>query len=116
MQRNWNYQPGPNHFQNMYPPQFPFQNQGSFHGMKSPYEQFQKPPMPMGKYPMNQGGGPMGGPYPKGPNPLLQAFQDQNGQMDFDKVFSTVGQVVNTVHQVQPLVKQVGSMIKGFKV
>ncbi|QHS24108.1 hypothetical protein GWK91_14800 [Virgibacillus sp. MSP4-1] len=116
MQRNWNQQPNP--FQQMYPPQSQYSYQSPNYpkpnqGMNSPYESFQKPPMPIGQnsMPPNQ----MGGPYPKGANPFLQAFQDQNGQMDFDKVFSTVGQVVDTVHQVSPIVKQVGSFMKNFK-
>lgn len=42
-------------------------------------------------------------------------FKDENGQMDFDKIFSTVGQFTNTVKQVTPMFQQVGSLIKVFR-
>lgn len=48
-------------------------------------------------------------------NGLFNYFQDKNGQMDFDKMLSTVGQVTNTVKQISPMVKQFGSIIKSFK-
>src|SRR5699024_11432066 len=44
-------------------------------------------------------------------NNLKAYFQDSNGQVDFDKMFSTVGQLANTVQQVSPVIKQVGSLI-----
>lgn len=46
---------------------------------------------------------------------VLHYFQDENGQMDFDKVMSTVGQVSNTVKQISPMVKQFSSIMKSFK-
>lgn len=46
---------------------------------------------------------------------VLSYFQDENGQMDFDKMMSTVGQVANTVQQISPMVKQFSSIMKSFK-
>ncbi|MYL46288.1 hypothetical protein GLV94_11605 [Virgibacillus halodenitrificans] len=48
-------------------------------------------------------------------NGLLNYFQDNEGQMDLDKMLSTVGQLANTYHQVSPIVKQFGSFIKNFR-
>ncbi len=36
-------------------------------------------------------------------------------QLDLDKVLSTVGQIANTYHQVSPIVKQFGSVMKLFR-
>ena len=96
-----------------FPKQFPFSTNpyyGTPEAPKSPYEYFQKPPLPYGPS-QQQGFTPKG----RGGNPLLQTFVNEKGQMDFDKMFSTVGQIVNTVHQVQPLVQQVGTIMKSFK-
>lgn len=49
------------------------------------------------------------------PNNVMGYFQNENGQMDFDKMLSTVGQIANTYHQVSPIVKQVGALIKTFR-
>ncbi|MBB6454180.1 hypothetical protein HNQ94_002631 [Salirhabdus euzebyi] len=85
-------------------------------GSSTPYEQFQKPPMPMGYFPMQQGNNYGANSFgPKNMNGFMKYFQDQNGQMDFDKMFSTVGQMANTFHQVSPIVKQLGTFMKGFK-
>jgi len=40
-------------------------------------------------------------------------FQDDEGQLDFDKVLNTAGQVGNTYQQFSPLVKGIGSFFKG---
>jgi hypothetical protein len=100
-----------------FPNKFPFNQQPSaFPNMyKSPYEYFQKPPIPLGGFNQHANWKQGGGHFKKGANPLISSFQNANGQMDFDKIFSTVGQLVNTVNQVTPLVKQVGSIMKGFK-
>ncbi|MDV2583393.1 YppG family protein [Alkalibacillus haloalkaliphilus] len=44
---------------------------------------------------------------------LLQYFQDENGEVDLDKVFKTLGQVVQITQQVSPLVKTLNSMVRG---
>jgi hypothetical protein len=54
----------------------------------------------------------MAGAIPKG---LMGYFQDEQGQLDFDKMMSTTGQVMKTVQQVSPIVKGIGSFVKGIK-
>ncbi|WP_102029353.1 YppG family protein [Salirhabdus sp. Marseille-P4669] len=110
MNHQWGqYHNGPVHYvPPSFPPKFPFQSTPNQGQPVTPYENFQKPPIPLNSY-GNQTQ------VQKGMNPIIQQFQNSNGQIDFDKVFSTVGQIVNTVNQVQPLVKQFGSIMKGFK-
>jgi hypothetical protein len=123
MYRQWgNYQNNPmNVVPPTFPQKFPFQstpyqtNQQQSFGASTPYEYFQKPPIPMGNFQQQQGGQQGNPMINKGVNPLMQHFKNPNGQMDFDKVFSTVSQMVNTYHQVSPLVKQIGTFVKGFK-
>ncbi|MDY0410442.1 hypothetical protein ACFFIS_16345 [Virgibacillus soli] len=43
-----------------------------------------------------------------------EMYPNQKGQFDLDKVLTTVGQLANTYHQVSPIVKQVGSLLKTF--
>ncbi|MCP8618098.1 YppG family protein [Salirhabdus salicampi] len=93
-------------------PQIP-QHQGNVQ-YQSPYEQFMKPPIPMENYAHHQ---PHQHHYmPKPNHPLIQHFQGQDGQVDFDKVFNTVGQLVNTAHQVAPIIKGLSTLAKSFKV
>ncbi|MDQ0352966.1 hypothetical protein J2R98_002817 [Alkalibacillus filiformis] len=44
---------------------------------------------------------------------LLQYFQDENGEVDLDKVFKTLGQVVQITQQVSPLIKTLNTMVRG---
>lgn len=46
---------------------------------------------------------------------FMNQFKNEDGQMDMDKVLSTVGQLANTVQQVSPVIKQVSSIIKAFR-
>ncbi|MBU5268140.1 hypothetical protein [Virgibacillus proomii] len=85
--------------------------------LQTPYDYFTKPPQPMNwpgiksessqqnaqqntnpqaNYPPNQ---------PPGPGQAL----------NLDKMLSTVGQLANTYHQVSPIFKQFGSLIKTFR-
>lgn len=50
----------------------------------------------------------------QGPGILAQ-FQTQEGQMDVQKMLSTVGQLANTVQQVSPVIKEIGAMIRVFR-
>ncbi|GAA0452522.1 YppG family protein [Alkalibacillus silvisoli] len=43
---------------------------------------------------------------------LMQYFQDENGEVDLDKVFKTLGQVVQITQQVSPLLKGLNSMVR----
>ncbi|UOR10330.1 YppG family protein [Halobacillus amylolyticus] len=46
---------------------------------------------------------------------VVSYFQDEQGQLDFDKMMSTTGQVVQTIQQVSPIVKGIGSFVKGMR-
>lgn len=48
-------------------------------------------------------------------NSLIAYFQDQNGQMDYGKMLTTVSQVANTFQQVTPVVQQISSIINSFR-
>lgn len=80
---------------------------------QTPYEQFEKPPLPayweneMQHQPEPH---PQGKPVPN----FMSNFQNENGQLDVDKMLNTVGQMANTYHQVYPIFKQFGSFIKNF--
>lgn len=87
---------------------------------QTPYEQFAKPQQPMfwdnsmqSMQTTNSNFDPKPNMNPT--NGIMNYFQDEDGQMDFDKMLSTVGQLANTYHQVSPIVKQVGSIIKNFR-
>ncbi len=45
------------------------------------------------------------------PSIIRSAFFDENGQFDVGKTLETVDQLMKTVHQVTPLVKQVSNLI-----
>ncbi|SEQ77454.1 YppG-like protein [Virgibacillus subterraneus] len=80
---------------------------------QTPFEIYSKPKQPMGWPPYAQS---IGGSFNAPPkNNLLYYFQDNNGEMDLDKMLSTAGQIANTFQQVSPVVKQVGSMMKQFR-
>lgn len=49
------------------------------------------------------------------PNGILSQFQNTNGQIDVDKMLTTVGQLANTYHQVAPIIKQFSSFMKTFR-
>ncbi|AIF45158.1 YppG family protein [Virgibacillus sp. SK37] len=97
-----------------------FYPQSPYYGQEfpqSPFDMYAKPQQPpnwpshmTGASPnMNSAPGMQQG------NGLLHYFQDNEGQMDLDKMLSTVGQLANTYHQVSPIVKQFGSFIKNFR-
>lgn len=76
----------------------------------SPYEMYAKPQQP------EEWGGPMGEGYfqppEKKPNPIMAHFYDENGQMDLQKMLSTVNQLANTFQQVTPVIQQIGSFVR----
>ncbi|MBA2176784.1 hypothetical protein H0266_17985 [Halobacillus locisalis] len=49
------------------------------------------------------------------PKTMMNYFQDEQGQLDFDKMMSTTGQVMKTVKEVSPIVKGIGAFVKGIK-
>ncbi|MFB4168117.1 YppG family protein [Virgibacillus sp. JSM 102003] len=80
---------------------------------QTPFEMYAKPKQPMNWHPYGQS---IGGTFNTPPkNNLLYYFQDNNGEMDLDKMLSTAGQIANTFQQVSPVVKQVGSIMKQFR-
>ncbi|AXI39972.1 hypothetical protein CX649_10145 [Bacillaceae bacterium ZC4] len=51
---------------------------------------------------------------PKGSNPsLLSSFKKADGQMDFNKMIDTAGQVVQTMNQMSSLLKGVTQIFKA---
>ncbi len=51
--------------------------------------------------------------YNKRPPTILQAFMDEKGSFDFVKTAKTVDQMMKTVNQVVPLVKQFSTMFQA---
>lgn len=119
---------GPFH-QNPYQNPYQHQQQNPYSQMngppplqQTPYEQFAKPQQPMfwdNSMQSNSNFNPQSNmnqqPNMNPPNGIINYFQDEDGQMDFDKMLSTVGQLASTYHQVSLIVKQVGSLIKIFR-
>ncbi|MEN1968341.1 YppG family protein [Lentibacillus sp. N15] len=95
--------------------QFPYVYQ-TYPPSPSPFTYFAKPPQPTNWYaPINQQQQSANVPHPQPKqNGLLALFQDKDGQVDLDKMFSTVGQFANTFQQITPVVKQVGSFMKNL--
>lgn len=90
----------------------PFMNQSNL-----PIEHF-----PESNMPFHQPYGNFIPPQPFGPPSrppltasMLQQFQDADGHIDFNKMLSTVGQLANTVQQVTPVIKQLGSFMNQFR-
>ncbi|SET79792.1 YppG-like protein [Oceanobacillus limi] len=83
---------------------------------QTPFEHFAKPKQPTDWYQnMQPNQSSNAQPQPNAPNGLLSQFQDENGQINIDKMLSTVGQMANTYHQVQPIIKQFGDLMKTFR-
>lgn len=77
-----------------------------------PYQYFAKPTQPAEWYPDSTI---YGNSNPQQAKGFMAMFQDKNGQMDLDKMLSTVGQMANTYQQVSPIIKGIGSFMKGVK-
>ncbi|MUK89728.1 hypothetical protein GMD78_15265 [Ornithinibacillus sp. L9] len=98
-------------------PYSPYYQQNEPLQTQTPFEYFSKPKQPPNWYQYTQQQNPNSfeqqyAPAPKG---ILSQFQDENGQINLDKMLSTVGQMANTYHQVQPIIKQFGDLIKTFR-
>ncbi len=63
------------------------------------------PNMPMNPFAINL--------KPESTNLLLQSFKGKDGQIDFNKMFSTAGQLMGIVNQVTGLVKGLAQLGKG---
>ncbi|WP_197482197.1 YppG family protein [Oceanobacillus sp. Castelsardo] len=85
------------------------------HSNQTPYEYFQKPEQPM-NWPNNAAFEPNQFQQQPGMPPnIMSQFQKENGQLDFDKVLGTVGQLAHTYHQVAPIFQQFSSFMKNFR-
>src|SRR5690625_3200336 len=115
--RNPYYMRMPNGYQNVETQQPPQPNVPQYGYYETPFEQYAKPPQPnnwyVSRHPYDQSGG-QGSTNDK-PATFVKPFQTETGQFDFNKMLSTVGQLADTVQQVSPFIKQVGSMIKTFR-
>lgn len=125
---NYNHQPSSN-----LTSYYPNQNWNVSESYQTPYEQFAKPEIPVqwlygaqvnaepsAMNNVNNGAaeGFSGGNAENAGSPAgspTSYFYNGNGQIDFDKVLSTVGQLASTYHQVSPIVKQFSSLIKNFR-
>lgn len=83
----------------------------------SPFDHYAKPAQPMNwpMYTQSQANPHMSPPYQQPPAGVLSQFQNSSGQIDINKMLSTVGQLANTVQQVSPVIKQFGSIMKSFR-
>ncbi|MFG6116518.1 YppG family protein [Halobacillus sp. MO56] len=83
----------------------------------NPFEYYTKPMFPQQQNHMQSGYGSQPFFYNNGVNPknMIGYFQDQNGQIDMDKMMKTVGQVAQTANQLSPLMKGIGGFIKGMR-
>lgn len=82
----------------------PFMQQSQLNQQSEAYQQYQQS---QNFYP----------PPNQQPRPnFMSQFQGNDGQLDFNKMLSTVGHLANTVQQVSPVIQQFGSLMKSFKV
>ncbi|WP_077324377.1 YppG family protein [Virgibacillus siamensis] len=81
---------------------------------QTPFEYFSKPSQPINWHPGYKHGSHNFNTGIEG-NDLFHYFQEKKGEVDLDKMLSTIGQVANTVQQVSPVVKQLGALMKQIK-
>lgn len=48
-------------------------------------------------------------------SPFIQYFKDENGEIDIDKVFGTVTQLMKTAQQIGPIVQSVNQFVKNIR-
>lgn len=112
------YRRARNPYEQTYTPFKAFQENGQ---PKGPYQQEEQHPLTPFEYYSKPIQPPIWPHYgqqniPSEPSPsLLAQYQDENGQMNVEKVLSTVGQFANTVQQISPVIQQVSSIIKTFR-
>ncbi|MFD2043864.1 YppG family protein [Ornithinibacillus salinisoli] len=111
---NFQYQPQPQ--QQPQQSYNPYHQQTESFYSQTPFEHFAKPKQPTNWYQeMYQNPDSYNQQYTNPSNGFLSQFQDEKGQMNLDKMLSTVGQMANTYHQVQPIIKQFGNFMKTFR-
>src|SRR5690606_38559078 len=91
-------------------------HQNIYQQPQTPFEQFAKPKQPQDWYTTNQQ---LQGNYQQAQQQqqsgMASQFQNQQSQLNLDKVLSTVSQMANTYHQVSPIIKQFGDFMKTFR-
>ncbi|WP_347550746.1 YppG family protein [Pseudalkalibacillus hwajinpoensis] len=101
---------------------YPYNGQPPYHfyqqPVNPPYQQFQQPfhqPLQPPYYspPYYQQPYPPYQHYPGGPT-FLHQFKKQNGNYDMPKMMNSASQMINTVQQFSPMVKQMGSLLNLF--
>lgn len=105
----------PNEPSNTMPPYYSAHHQTPFQHFTKPSQASNWPDTP--NYQQNyEGFYDQSNPIHSQPSPsFLTQFQNEDGQMDINKMLSTVGQIVNTVQQVSPVIQQFGSIVKSFR-
>ncbi|MFD2639763.1 YppG family protein [Piscibacillus salipiscarius] len=48
-------------------------------------------------------------------SPFVEYFQDDQGEVDIDKVIATTNQFMKTASQIAPMVKTLNDFVKGMK-
>lgn len=90
---------------------FPFQSPNPYITQTPPSQQAtpqQQPPWPMAPF--------QPGPFkPMKPGGIMGYFHDKDGQLNVDKVLSTVGHAASTFQQLTPMVKSLGSFFSAFR-
>ncbi|WP_017473803.1 YppG family protein [Amphibacillus jilinensis] len=89
------------------PPQLPGNQQSFPPFLNTPYYAHNNWPIPQQGTAMGQ--------QPQSNKGVMGYFQNNEGQLDFDKVLNTAGQVANTYQQFTPIVKGIGSFFKGVR-
>ncbi|WP_430788666.1 YppG family protein [Virgibacillus flavescens] len=111
-----NNYPGPFNHRPPYPPSHQQWHQSAIPPFNpTPYQMYAKPKQPAYWNSFSQPNQMNYPAKPPGQSGLLNYFQNKNGEVDFDKMMSTVGQVANTFQQISPMVKQFGSIMKSIK-
>lgn len=114
-----NYYQNQDFFYNM-PPQgqyYHYANSFSQHynPYQTPYTQFAKPKQPVDWFQSIPEYAELPPPTNAKPKGFLSFFQDDKGNLDLDKMLTTVGKAADTFQQLSPLVQQMGSIMKNFR-
>lgn len=109
------YQMTPSYPEENYPPYNANQSEHIPYFDTTSYYNEQYSGLPQSFQQANEPGAMQGQVPPQENNQLLSQFQKDSGQLDVDKMLNTIGQLANTYHQVAPIVKQFGSLMRIFR-
>lgn len=99
------YQSTENNYNHTYNPTITPNSAGK---AQTPFEYFKKPPLPDELFQK-------GAQQKSKKETMLEAFLDENGEYDFDKIMQTTNQAVHVFKQATPLFSQLTSFVTGFK-